>query len=126
MRRALSCALVLVALVATGCSTNESPGTGEKIGQIVKLSKQGLLCKTWEGQIIRGGISDGSGAFGTVPFDFTIESDEMAQKAKEYMQNQTEVLIKYRIELVYALCSSESAGYFVTSIEPAPKKPASR
>ena len=123
MRRALSCALVLVALGATGCSTNESPGTGEKIGQIVKLSKQGLLCKTWEGQIIRGGMSGGSGAFGTVPFDFTIESDEMAQKATEYMQNQTEVLINYRMELVYALCRSDSSGHFVTSIEPAPKEP---
>lgn len=107
--------------LSAGCSINTSPGTGEKIGQVVRLNKQGLLCKTWEGQLIRGGISDGSGAFGTVPFDFTVENDEMAKRTQEFMQNQTEVVIKYRMEGIYAICRSDSSGHFLTSIEPAKK-----
>lgn len=39
-----------------GCGVNWSNGTGTKIGQVVKLSKQGFMNKTWEGQLIRGGM----------------------------------------------------------------------
>ena len=113
--------LVLVVFISVGCLINPSPGTGEKIGQVVKISKQGLFCKTWEGQLIRGGMSGGSGAFGTVPFDFTIESDRMADEAQKFMQNQTEVVIEYRMEGIYASCRSDSSGHFLTSIEPAKK-----
>ncbi|MBX4190358.1 hypothetical protein KW791_03645, partial [Candidatus Parcubacteria bacterium] len=77
----------------------------------------------WEGQLIRGGMSGGSGTIGAQPFDFTIESDAMAEKAQEYMTNQTEVVIKYRMEGLYSVCRSDSSGHFLTSIEPA-KKPA--
>ena len=97
---------------------NFSNGTGEKIGQVVKLSKQGFLRKTWEGQIIRGGMSGGSGAFGTVPFNFTVETDEMAQKVQDYMRSQTEVTIEYRIEGVYSPLRSGSLGHFLVSIQP--------
>ena len=119
----LTLLLLLVGMIslATGCGVNTSPGSGEKIGQIVKLSNQGMLCGTWEGQLIRGGMSGGSGSFGTVPFDFTIEDEAMAKKAQEFMQNQTEVVIKYRMEGIYWTCRSESEGHFLVSIEPAPK-----
>ena len=111
-----------MAVMVTGCGINFSPGTGEKIGQIVKLSQEGLFCKTWEGQIIRGGMSGGNGAFGTVPYDFTIADEELAKKAAEYLQNQTEIILRYRVEFFYYLCDSGSGGHFVTSIEPAKKE----
>src|SRR5882724_7912683 len=96
--------LVVVAMVAivfgiagTSCDSpgiNISHGTGTKIGQIVKLSKQGWSRKTWEGQLIRGGMSDGSGSFGTTPFDFTVENEEMSKVVDKYMRDQVEVVIK--------------------------------
>lgn len=104
-----------------GFYVNTSHGDGEKIGQIVKLSKQGLINQTWEGQLIRGGMNGGSGAFGTVPFNFTVESDDLVAKVKQYMQNQTEVLVAYRIEGIYSPFRSESRGHFLTNIEPAQK-----
>lgn len=116
-----SLALVFTLLIA-GCGRpNSSPGKGEKIGQVVKLSQQGIFCQTWEGQLIRGGMTGGSGAFGLVPFDFTVESDELAQKVQKYMQDQTEVIIKYRMEGLYSWCRSDSYGHFLNSIEPAKK-----
>ena len=113
--------VLLLAVAVSGCGGNTSPGTGEKIGQIVKLSKQGIFCKTYEGQLIRGGLTDGSGAFGVAPFDFTVENEEMARKVEEYMRKQTEVIIKYSMEGIYSACRSESSGHFLLSIEPAKK-----
>jgi hypothetical protein len=73
--------------------------------------------------MIRGGMSDGSGGFGVKPFDFTIESDDLAKKAEQYLATQTEVLIRYRTEGFYSAFRSDSGGVFLVSIEPA-KKPA--
>lgn len=103
----------------SGCGLNTSPGSGDKIGQIVKVSKQGMLVRTWEAQLIRGGMNGGSGSFGTVPFDFTIEDDAMAKQAQEYMQNQEEVIIHYRMEGIYSLMRTESGGHFLSTIQPA-------
>jgi hypothetical protein len=117
----LSAAILGAGSNGGGCF-NLRNGDGEKIGQVVKLSKEGFMSKTWEAQLIRGGISDGSGSFGTVPFDFTIEGDDLVAKVKEYMDNRTEVSIKYRIEGTYSPFRSGSSGRFLTEIEPL-KKP---
>lgn len=111
--------LILTLALSTlcGCGLNTNNGKGEKVGQVVKLSKTGLIYKTWEGQLIRGGMSSGSGGFGVTPYDFTVEDDDMAKKVQECMENQTEVKIKYRIEGVYALSRSDSGGHFLVSIE---------
>jgi len=114
--------IVLALLVCfAGCGVNTSPGDGEKIGQIVKVSHEGVFANTWEAQLIRGGLTGGTGAFGTVPFDFTIEDEATVKKVQMYMQNQTEVIIKYRIEGIYSRFRSGSSGYFLVSIEPAAK-----
>jgi hypothetical protein len=120
-RRSVLMSVLAVALLsasATACGINESPGTGEKVGQVVKLSKVGIICKTWEGQLIRGGMTDGSGTIGTQPFNFTIETDELAQKVTNFMRTQQEVRVTYSQEGVYALCRTESGGAFLRSIEP--------
>ncbi len=116
------CILAGAAIVggARGCA-NVSHGFGEKIGQVVKLSKQGFICDTWEGQLIRGGMSGGSGSFGTVPFDFTVEGEDLVKQVQGYMKDQTEVVIKYRIEGIYSPFRSESWGHFLISVEPATK-----
>jgi hypothetical protein len=114
-------AVLILALSFVGCGVNTSPGNGEKIGQIVKISKQGMMSHTWEAQLIRGGMNGGSGSFGTVPFDFTIENDADAEKATQFMQNQTEVVIHYRMEGIYSSFRTESDGHFLVSIEPAKK-----
>lgn len=104
----------------SGCGINR-PGNGEKIGQIVKLNKQGIIAETWEAELIRGGMSGGSGSFGMQPFHFTIEDNKTAEKVQEYLQNQTEVIIKYKIEGIYSAFRSDSSGHFLISIEPAKK-----
>lgn len=117
MKKLIMLAAMAVALV--GCGFNGRPGTGEKVGQIVKVEKTGVLRKTWEAELIRGGMSNGSGGFGVAPFHFTIESESDAKKALDLMQSQTEVHLKYRSEFFFSLMRSDSGGDFLTSLEPA-------
>lgn len=113
---------LLASIAGSRSCGNIRSGAGEKIGQVVKLSKEGFMRKTWEGQLIRGGIVDGSGSIGTTPFDFTVQSDEMAKVVQGYMRDQTEVVITYRIAGLYSPFSSGSQGHFLVDIKPAKKK----
>lgn len=105
--------LVLVMCVSlAGCWET---GDGEKVGTIIKLSKQGGICKTWEAQMIRGGMNAGSGGFGIAPFDFTIEDERQLQAVQEAFDKQYEVRVHYKTEMAYWPCRSDS-GYFLQNI----------
>ena len=108
--------LVLALALTAGCGVN-SPGTGSEVGVVIRMSKHGIFSKTWEAQIIRGGMSNGSGSFGTVPFNFTVESDVLVAKVQQYMDAGTEVKIAYRTEGLYSAMRSDSGGDFLESIE---------
>lgn len=125
LRSKLHLALMTVVLLITmgglaGCGIG-TPGTGVKIGQIVKLSRQGMICKTWEGQLLRGGLTDGSGAIGA-PFEFTIENEGLVPDLQTALENQTEVKISYTTEGLYSACRTDSGGVFLDSVQTAPKR----
>ena len=64
-----------------------------------------------------GGLSGGNGAFGTTPFDFTVESEADVEKIKSLLKNQQEVRITYRMEGIYSLFRSDSQGHFLVTVE---------
>ena len=96
----------------TACYTTQE---GDKVGIITKLAKQGVLFGTWEGQIIRGGMADGSGGFGK-SFEFTVENPKVLVQMQKAMDAQQEVKIHYHKEAVTWL-RSESGDYFVDSVQ---------
>lgn len=106
--------VAIAALAMTGCGEYM---VGEKVGTIIKLNQQGNLCKTWEGEMIRGGMNGGSGGFSATPFHFTIEDPELLAKAKESMEKGVELKVRYRQERA-TLCRSDSDDTFLTSLEP--------
>lgn len=110
--------IVLFLLSSPFIGFNLNPGRGEKVGQIVRYTEEGIVCKTFEAQLIRGGLNSGSGAFGIKPFEFTVTDPAMMQKVAQYMDSQEEVRITYDIDGIYATCNSGSGGNFLTSIEP--------
>lgn len=114
MNKIISILTAAAALSLTSCGL-QSPGNGEKVGQIVRLSKHGIFNETWEAQIIRGGFNNGSGVNG-MAFDFTIQDENVVYLVREYMDNQKEVKIKYNTEGFYSLFRSDSGGDFLTSI----------
>lgn len=58
---------ILGSLVLRGCSSNFSEGT--RIGELVKFSNKGLMCKTYEGEL--------KIAEGTAPWAFTVDKPEL-------------------------------------------------
>jgi len=105
---------VLAASILSGCYDT---GSGDKVGSVVKLAKQGVFCKTWEGEIIRGGMANGSGATGTA-FHFTVDNDDLAKKIDHYLNTQQEVKLTYRMEFATFCRSDSPSNAFVTAVEP--------
>lgn len=107
---------LVVSMLGLSLTACKDMGNGEKVGQIVKLSKYGFFCKTYEAQIIRGGLNNGSGASG-LAFDFTIEDEKLVPAVQAALDSQTEVKIHYNTEAATA-CRSESGDHFLQSIVP--------
>ena len=105
--------LVSLTVFLSGCW---DMGGGEKIGSITRLQRTGVFCKTWEGEIIRGGLNSGSGVVGNA-FHFTVEDDTIAQQVQKAMEAQQEVKITYKKE-GFSFCRSDSGNYFLVKIEP--------
>jgi len=91
-------------------------GDGERVGQVVKLNKQGLFCKTWEGEILKGGLSSGSGAVGG-SFHFTVEDKNitLVDTLKQAQDSGAEVKLHYNMEAA-TLCRSDSNDHFVDRV----------
>lgn len=107
--------ITVMCLLGSASALNTSPGTGEKVGSVVKLSEVGIRCLTWEGQLIRGGLADGTGVAGTVPFDFTVADTSLLAPIRDAMEHNREVLLTYRSTL-FSWCASESANHFVVGV----------
>jgi len=108
--------MLLMSLCLTSCNIS-NPSNGHKIGRIVKLADEGVWCKTCEGELIRGGLVDGSGSMGS-SFKFTIESRALREIALQAFETQAEVILTYEVELCSACWRSEcSTPHFVKAIE---------
>lgn len=105
--RKLLCLMTVLCLLTSCNSTN--PSNGQKIGSIVKLAHEGLFYKTWEGELIRGGMNDGSGSFGNI-FHFVIENQNLVNKALFAMENNKEIILIYHCEAFSSLARSERDG----------------
>lgn len=95
-KTALAVLLVISTCLLTGCWTTKS---GQKSGIIVKVAKEGRYWGTWEGELIRGGLEDASGATGR-EFHFTLGQfrSDLVKKAELAMQNNSHVIIYYKCE----------------------------
>lgn len=113
-KKALTLVVMCVAMITlTGCIDK---GNGKKVGMLTKASQEGILCKTYEATIQRGGFNGGSGVNGQA-FNFTIEnSPELVKKVEELMNRQAEVEITYRSE-VATFCRAESDNHFLVDIK---------
>lgn len=82
---------------------------------LTKLNKQGVFCQTYEAELIRGGLNNGSGASSTI-FDFTIEDAALISQIQDALDKQYEVKIHYRMEGL-TFCRSDSDDHFLAGIE---------
>jgi hypothetical protein len=107
-----------VIMWACGLRFNLSTVEGEKVGQIYGVHKQGIFFKSWEAELIRGGLNNSSGSFGGPIFHFTI-GDDHVKEVSQYATSGTEVVVRYKQPHFYWTQSTETDGIFLTDIRPA-------
>jgi len=109
--------LMMFAVSVGGCLC-ANPTSGKKVGVITSLSSEGLICKTNEGILQRGGLSSGSGAIGQQVL-FNIQDAYLAEEARKYLESGQEVELTFTRPWFSSACSRENADdVVVSSIKP--------
>lgn len=105
--------IVLFALYTWG-SISVSYGHGERAGYLQKLSRQGWLCKTWEGELAMANLP------GAMPeiFRFTVRNDSIADLLTADMGKRVSIGFDEH-RGVPSRCFGETQ-YYVTRVQVAP------
>lgn len=107
-------ALLFAVASLSGCWQT---GVAEKVGTIIHVGQHGKFVKTWEFEIIRGGLQNGGGGFGVTPAWITVEDTSLLAKVQDAFDKQYEVRVRYSEEAL-TLFRSDSEDKFLVSIEP--------
>lgn len=113
MKKVLLVSALFSTIILTGCWETSN---GEKIGTIVKFAKEGMFIKTWEGELIRGGLNNGGGSFGK-SFHFTVEDKSMVDEITYALETQKTLKVKYHQEFATLWRTETSDNTFLNSIE---------
>jgi len=91
---------------------------GEKVGTVIKFAQEGYFAKTWEGEIVRGGMNGGSGSFSITPLHFTVMDESLIPKVQAAFDSQKEVVVTYEQHAILFTFTSECTDgcKFLTSI----------
>lgn len=108
-------AMLLGFVAMSGACHCSSPASGEKVGQIVKIEETGVVCKTHEAELIRGGLNDGTGVAGGQVFHFTIPPEHVGAATKAMEANQ-EVKLFYQTPLIVSMCKT-NYGTLASKVE---------
>jgi len=103
------------ALKLTGVPIHYSDG--DRTGVVVKISKKGLIWKTWEGQMNLGSMStDGNGVAVPSTFLFSVTDDAVVKQIQAAAKNASRITLHYDQPLVLPFSKGES-GYLITSTD---------
>ncbi len=110
--------LILGLLSAAGffLVSNYTYSKGARAGTLIKLSKKGVMFKTYEGQLNLGGFkTEGpEGITGNI-WEFSVWKDDIYDELQDYEGHQ--VKLYYR-EIIRAMPWQGKTNYFVYKIEP--------
>jgi hypothetical protein len=81
-----------------GCSRSE----GSRAGTITKFSERGVFTKSWEGELVMGGLRRGSkGEAHANIFQFTVVDQDVAKAIKAALRSGGPVELEYTQSLTY-------------------------
>lgn len=81
-----------------GCTRSE----GSRAGTITKFSDKGVFTKSWEGELVMGGLRRGSeGQAVANIFRFTVVDQDVAKAIKEALRSGKPVELEYTQTLLY-------------------------
>lgn len=122
---------IIFAAMALGLAGCGEYSDGERVGTIQKFSTKGLVAKTWEGEMLLGGLrrksnTDGNGNTTTSMvaniWMFTVEDPALIAKVQQLMESGTSVRAHYRQEIMGSPFRTETGifgPYFLTKVEAA-------
>lgn len=113
--------LIVFLLIAGGILYYVSFGSfsdGTRVGSLAKLSRRGYIFKTHEGQLMVGGMSDGTGTFNSTTWDFSVhDSNKEAIEALNLSQRTGQRVSVHYEEKFFQLPWNGDTKYFVVSVE---------
>ena len=93
--------------------------TGQRVGSLAKLSHKGKIIKTWEGQLITGGMAGNNDSDYRMPYwEFSVYpgDDEIRRELTKAMDEGHRVKLTYEEKLFQFDIRGESK-YFITEVE---------
>lgn len=90
---------------------------GERTGVVTKISKKGIMFKTWEAQMNLGGfVTNSEGQMVPNVWLFSIESDDLAKNVSEVSRQGIPVTIEYE-QMVAVPFSVGETNYLAKSVQ---------
>lgn len=109
--------LCLLAVVGSiGCGQGFDYSDGARVGTIIKFSKKGVVCKTWEGTMVLGGGRAVEGGAVANTWDFSVLDTTLVPTIEHARDSGDRVKLSYREGSFTGACISESS-YFVNAVE---------
>lgn len=117
MKRAFLAAFLSVGLLACG----EGYSNGSRAGTITKFSHKGIFCKTWEGELLMGGMRNNTDSKGNVTLSanvwaFSVTDPEIVSQVQAAMDEGRTVVLEYDQWVATPVCSAESQ-YIVVGVK---------
>jgi hypothetical protein len=118
MKNVLIGSVAAVALVG-GYLTFTNYSDGVRAGQVVKFSYKGVVpgCKTWEGELVLGGLRGGSAMDGSGAniFRFTVSNAKVIQEIQDKLDTGEHATVTY-VQPHWNFPCTTDTGYFVTKV----------
>ena len=91
---------------------------GKRAGELIKMSKKGVIFKTYEGQLNTGGFSDGSGDITSSIWHFCVKAsnEEVLQDIDDAIDGGYRVKLYYEEKYMDVFFLGETK-YFVSKVE---------
>ncbi|MDQ1087656.1 MULTISPECIES: hypothetical protein [unclassified Siphonobacter] len=110
--------LAVVTLVVFWILTKINYSEGERAGTITRFSKRGYVFKTWEGELLLGGFSEGTGQMNAEKWQFSVDNgkDSTISTINEALRSGRRVTLFYE-EKLFQFDFDGETKFFVTKAE---------
>ncbi|MFA0962482.1 hypothetical protein AB9P05_11825 [Roseivirga sp. BDSF3-8] len=109
--------LLIIALFCLVAFANYSDGV--RVGVPIKVSKRGVLIKTWEGQLNTGGFGSGTDGVGPTVWEFSVapgDADEVLEELNTAIENGHRVKLFYKEKYIKLFWLGDTE-YFVYDVQ---------
>ncbi len=123
MRKVLIGLLIAGVVVLGGCLllSGLSFSDGDRAGTITKFSRRGFVFKTYEGELLQGGFSEGTGQLNAKEFLFSVSpgQDSVSRKIESALLTGKRVRLHYE-EKYFRFFWMGDSKYYITEVQFAP------